>query len=266
MNAKLSIAPEDRLFNLVPSTSTETDWTLADAAAAGLLAAAPPPRRVDRRASWWTVGDQGRTGSCVGWAGAWGVGWYLLRSAGRIPTTDRLSPRYLWMASKETDVFTDRPTSFAESDGTSLKAACDIARKYGFALESDVPFAIRTTMYLGSVNALYAANAQRKIASYINLRKDPDGWRMWLWENGPIMAGLSVDKNWMQCDSTGLLDAFDPASVVGGHAVTICGYRDDGTFIVRNSWGTGWGDKGHAYITPAYLQAAFFDESYGMNV
>lgn len=266
MNAKHVIAPEDRILNLVPSTGTETDWTLADAAEAGLLAAAPPPRSVDRRKSWWTIGDQGKTGSCVGWAGAWGVGWYLLRAAGRISSTDRLSPRYLWMASKETDVFTERPTSFAESDGTSLKAACDIARKYGFALEADVPFAIRTTMYLGSVNALYASNAQRKIASYINLRKDPGGWRMWLWENGPIMAGLAVDRYWMQCGADGVLDAYDAAAVYGGHAVCICGYREDGTFIVRNSWGTGWGDRGYAYITPAYLEAAFFDESYGMHV
>ena len=42
--------------------------------------------------------------------------------------------------------------------------------------------------------------------------------------------------------------------------------RADGRFIIRNSWGTTWGDKGFAYASAAYLQAAFFDESYVMTV
>jgi C1A family cysteine protease len=39
-----------------------------------------------------------------------------------------------------------------------------------------------------------------------------------------------------------------------------------GRFIVRNSWGTGWGDDGFGYVTPAYIAAGFFDESYGISV
>jgi len=30
----------------------------------------------------------------------------------------------------------------------------------------------------------------------------------------------------------------------GGHAVTMCGYNKDG-FIIRNSWGSSWGDRGY---------------------
>jgi hypothetical protein len=37
----------------------------------------------------------------------------------------------------------------------------------------------------------------------------------------------------------------------GGHAVTIVGYNQDG-FIIKNSWGTGWGDKGYAVISYDY--------------
>lgn len=57
-----------------------------------------------------------------------------------------------------------------------------------------------------------------------------------------------------------------PATVAGGHAICIVGYRPDGRFIVRNSWGTAWGDKGFAYVSPGYIQAAFFDESYVMTL
>jgi C1A family cysteine protease len=40
------------------------------------------------------------------------------------------------------------------------------------------------------------------------------------------------------------------------------GYRA-GVFIVRNSWGTGWGDKGFAYASDAYAKEAF-TEAYGV--
>ena len=50
----------------------------------------------------------------------------------------------------------------------------------------------------------------------------------------------------------------------GGHAVSIVGYTQD-RFIVRNSWGTSWGDKGFGYASLAYAQDAF-TEAYGISV
>ena len=41
-----------------------------------------------------------------------------------------------------------------------------------------------------------------------------------------------------------------------GHAVTIVGYTSD-RFIIRNSWGEGWGDNGFAYASLSYAQDAF---------
>jgi C1A family cysteine protease len=43
-------------------------------------------------------------------------------------------------------------------------------------------------------------------------------------------------------------------SVVGGHAVLVCGYNDSNQrFLVRNSWGSGWGDRGYFYMPYAYF-------------
>ena len=57
------------------------------------------------------------------------------------PTNELLSPRFQWMAAKETDQFNTRPTTFVEAEGTSLKAALDVSRKFGTVRDSVLPFA-----------------------------------------------------------------------------------------------------------------------------
>lgn len=255
-----------RITNLVPSRNTENDWTYDDAVSGGIARArVSAPDSVDLRRSWWRVGDQGFTGSCVGWATADGVGRYVMTEAGKITRNQRLSPRFIWMSSKETDEFRQRPTSFVEESGTSLKAAMNVARKYGFAREQELPFEVDTQMWVGPERALYASAARRRI-SYVNLRLNLNRWKTWLASKGPILAGLWVDDHWYEVGADGKLDSWDAGSGGGGHAVCIVGYRKDGRFIVRNSWGTSWGHKGFAYVTPEYLQAGFFPESYGATV
>jgi hypothetical protein len=187
--------------------------------------------------------------------------------AGRLPQAGQLSPRFVWMASKETDQYTTRPETFVEGAGTSLKAAMDICRKYGVVTTTMLPFVINTLMYTGDENSFFAAAAQRKIAAYFNLGKDLNQWKQWLASHGPILAGLSVDHTWDNATATsGNLDNFMPNTVRGGHAVTIVGYTAAGRFIIRNSWGTTWGDKGFGYALPQYIAGGFFDESYGVTL
>lgn len=257
-----------RICNLIPSKDTEKDWKYEDALAAGMLgAAAALPTSVDLRKAWWDIGDQGQTGSCVGWATADGVVRYYMVQANKLAKTEKLSPRYVWMASKETDEYTIRPESFVEEAGTSLKAAMDVCRKYGVVTVSLLSFDIHTLMYTGQENAFYAAAAQRRITSYFNLRKNFNQWRSWLATKGPILAGLSVDQTWDNAGAThGNLDVFLPNTVRGGHAVTVVGYTATGRFIIRNSWGTSWGDHGFGYASASYITGGFFEESYGVTV
>ncbi|MBS0560440.1 MAG: C1 family peptidase [Proteobacteria bacterium] len=257
-----------RICNLVPSRGTESDWRLEHAVAAGALGAvAAPPSSVDLRAPWWNVGDQELTGSCVGWASTDGVARYHMVKAGRLGQNDRLSPRFTWMASKETDTLVNRPETMIEGAGTTLKAAMDILRKYGAAPETMLPFHVQTAMYAGDEDTFFSTAAMHRISAYFNLRKNLNNWRTWLASHGPVMAGLSVDATWDQATQThGNLDVFQPGTVRGGHAVCIVGYTAERRFIVRNSWNTTWGDHGFGYASEAYIQGAFFDESYGVTV
>jgi C1A family cysteine protease len=257
-----------RICNVVPSKGTEKDWNYPDAVAGGALQAlAAPPASVDLRAAWWAINDQEDTGSCVGWATADGVVRHHMVKAGKLANNVLLSPRFVWMASKETDEFTARPETFIEEAGTSLKAAVDIVRKYGAVTNQLLGFHIATKMYTGSETAFFAAAAQRKIASYFNLHRDLNQWKSWLASHGPILAALSVDKTWDNAKNTGgNIDVFQPNTVRGGHAIAVVGYTAAGRFIVRNSWGTGWGDQGFGYVSAAYIAAGFFDESYGVSL
>jgi C1A family cysteine protease len=107
-----------------------------------------------------------------------------------------------------------------------------------------------------------------KISSYYNLSlqrpSDIDEWKRWLATKGPILTRLDVDRTWYDAsDNSGNLDAYRPETARGGHAVALVGYTPD-RFIIRNSWGTGWGDKGFGYASLAYAQDAF-TEAYGVS-
>jgi C1A family cysteine protease len=259
---------QDRICNLVPSVDTEQDFTIKDAIAAGALAgAAKLPAGVDLRAAWWTINDQENTGSCVGWATADGVVRWHMHEAGKLKAAEKLSPRHVWMASKETDSIRGMPETFLEEAGTMLKAAMKVAHKYGVAKETDLPFHLATTMYTGDENTFYAKAAKHRIASFTNLKRNLTDWKTWLAQNGPILVGLDVDESWDDAGAHGgKIDVFKPDTVRGGHAVALVGYRSDGRFIVRNSWGTGWGDQGFGYVKPSYIRAGFYTESYGVTV
>lgn len=253
-----------RILNCIPSPEREDDWRIDTAEDAGVVAAAPriPPRK-DLRALWWRIQDQGSTGSCVGWACADAVlRWHFVK-ANRIATSELLSPRFQWLAAKETDEFSSRPTTFVEAEGTSLKAALDVSRKFGAVKDTVLPFASGMP-YRGDAKTFYAIAAQLKISMYFNLGRDIANWRLWLATKGPILTRLNVDSTWEKATATkGRLDVYKPKTARGGHAVALVGYTPD-SFIVRNSWGTGWGDRGFAYASLGYAQEAF-TEAYGIE-
>src|SRR5215208_1936376 len=254
-----------RIRNCKPSPKPEDDWTYEHATEAEVVDAAPPvPTSKDLRGPWWDVGDQGSTGACVGWASADSVlRWHFVK-AGRLAEKVHISPRFIWMASKETDPNITRPTTFIEAEGTSIKTALDIARKFGVVTDPTLPFA-SGKLYPQDAKTFYAIAALRKVLAYFNLDTNLSSWRAWLATKGPILTRLDVDRTWDEATANGgNLDEYKSKTARGGHAIALVGYTPD-RFIVRNSWGTRWGDKGYAYASLAYAQEAF-TEAYGVAI
>lgn len=73
----------------------------------------------------------------------------------------------------------------------------------------------------------------------------------------PIVFGMSVYESFMghKVAATGIVPMPKATErLVGGHCMAIVGYSlQYDAFIVRNSWGTGWGQKGYCRIPAAYL-------------
>ena len=143
------------------------------------------------------------------------------------------------------------PADRAHCDRTSA-APCTTNRPY-------VTLGLVATSILILIVAPHPASdghaAGLRVSEAVSLRiADIDSQRM--------LARVVVDRTWEQATRTeGELERYLPDTARGGHAVCLVGYTADG-FIVRNSWGPGWGAGGFAYASDDYAADAIH-EAYG---
>ena len=250
------------VLNCKPSLdSNNEDWSYEDAVNSKTITdTSPSPSSKDLRDNWWTIPDQKKTGACVGFATADGVLRWHFTQAKKISKKQSLSVRFIWMANKETDDFTKYPTTFLESAGTSTKLALRVAQRYGCVLEHMLRMDGKLSPLRPKI--FFSIAAQLRISRYYNLGVNLDKWRLWIDKQGPVLTRLDVDRTWKNATQTkGRLSKYNKAKLYGGHAVCLVGYTPD-YFIVRNSWGEKWGDKGFAYASNEYASEAF-SEAYG---
>jgi len=249
-----------RVLNLQPSSHTSEDYTILNAIKSGVIEAKPLPSSVDLRADWWTISDQGNSGACVGFGTADGVLRYLFTKTKALSPNERLASGALWIQAKETDEFIQYPTAFIQLEGTSLKAALNVAQRWGVVRESIAPFG---DLYTKDAPTFYRLSAQMRISGFYNLGKNFNNWKQWLSSSGPILAAINVDSSFENATSTnGMLDNYDNNRIYGGHAICFVGYTQDNRVIIRNSWGKSWGDNGFAYASIDWIMKACL-EAYG---
>ena len=256
-----------RVFNCIESHDQHEDWPLEKAKALGLSARKKkiPPTK-DLREPWWNIGNQGVTGSCVGWAFADSLLRYHFVKSGKLKKSEHISVRYIWMAAKEMDRVCTYPTTFIDDAGTSAKAALRVVTKIGALKTSVLPFE-GGLVKLKEDNFLKVAG-RLKVKAYFNLCGTQSGklerFKEWLAFHGPILTRLKCDPSWNNIKKDGQLRKYDKKRTQGGHAVSIVGYTP-AHFIIRNSWGTGWGHEGFAYASYEYAMDAFH-EAYGIVI
>jgi C1A family cysteine protease len=98
---------------------------------------------------------------------------------------------------------------------------------------------------------------KNRTITYHRVTQDLDQMKGCLAAGYPFVFGFTVYSSFesQQVAQTGIVPMPQPdEEVVGGHAVMAVGYDDSkSSFLVRNSWGTGWGLNGYFWMPYAYL-------------
>lgn len=186
-----------------------------------LLARVPLPKKFKRK-RLGKVLNQGPDPHCVAFAAASLKMHHEKREHGIYPS---FSTSWLYHLCKQQDGIPD-------VDGTFLRVAFQIIQEHGYRAKSGQHFKIDKYVRLHSVQ-------QIKEAIYIY---------------GPVAFGIMVDSGIFNVSNTGLV-AEPNDDTAGGHAMLAVGFDDEfpcegstGAFLVKNSWGNTYGNKGYIWL------------------
>lgn len=204
-------------------------------AAAPLAGAAGVSSSVDwrNRFGWpWltTIKDQGPCESC-----------WVFSAVGVVEAMTRVE-HTIWSLRSEGDVH-DGMGAQCSSTGWPTNAF-DWMKQNGVADPGCWPYETQ--------NLPYKPTADRdgrtvKLSDYVTL-SNVDDQKAWIDNVGPLSACFTCYNDFFGY-SSGVYTANTASGIAGGHCIVIVGYDDSQqAWLVRNSWGTGWGMSGYCWF------------------
>jgi C1A family cysteine protease len=209
---------------------------------------------VDMRPYCSPIDDQGDLGSCTGNSLAGGIDLLDIKYNGKQTRVSRLFI-YYYERVLEGDVNYD--------NGAYIHDGIKVLYTYGAPVETLWPYVISQFKTKPSAAAI-ADGAKRKLVTYQSAANFA-AVKSALASGYPVIIGFDVYSSFE--GAWGNIPHGQPGcgmmpypntkteQLLGGHAVCIVGYNDaNSTFIVRNSWGTSWGDNGYFYMPYEVIQ------------
>jgi C1A family cysteine protease len=216
---------------------------------------------VDYTSEMSLVKDQGRKGSCVGFAVVAMKEWQeqkehideMLKGKKykRKAKHYDLSEQWLYHKTKEID-------DWPNQDGTSIRHALKILQKMGVPPEKAWPYSERT---LGSPKRWAKMIALWTMCG-IYYRLDGIPQIEWTLKNiGPCLVGFGCYEEIFYVGDDGYVPyPANPEVLYGGHAVCLVGYDSKKKLVkFKNSWGKNWGEKGYGYFSYDYVNNFVWD-------
>ena len=140
--------------------------------------------------------------------------------------------------------------------GASIRDGIKTLTKLGDCLESFWPYIIDQFTIKPDDKAYN--NASKYLVDKYYRIKTLDEMKHTLSLGFPFVFGFSVYESFesVEVAKTGIVPMPGKGEhLLGGHAVMSVGYSDaKNEFIIRNSWGSSWGDGGYFYMPYEYLE------------
>ena len=249
-------------FGYLPDIPDARDYTREKAGLAQKKQA-QLPAKADLRAFCPQVFDQGRIGACTANAASGLLGYYLRRAMGKDNVASRMfiykgtrdlmqakgdSGAYIRTTMGALALFGACPEKYWEYDESALDAAPP-AFCYSFAQNYQAMTYFRLDEKSVGIPKMEKADVLLAIKETIA-------------QGIPAMFGFAVFESIKEANGGKIPYPARGEKQLGGHAVLCVGYDDEmaigsskGAFIIRNSWGEAWGEKGYGYLPYDYLMA-----------
>lgn len=201
------------------------------------------------------VYDQLTLGACTGNSISGAIQYDLIRQ-GLAP----LTPARLFIYYNERVI----EGTVGQDAGAVIRDGIQSINKQGVCDESLWPYDV-TQFTVQPSPACYGAALNAKSLQYAAVNQDLESIKQALTQGTPVVIGFTVYESFEDATTAQTGMVVMPGAteeVLGGHAVLIVGANDSeqafngipaGCFVIRNSWGSGWGAGGYCFFPFAYL-------------
>lgn len=212
---------QEKLFGLLPGIGDLANLPLPTITTEQVRAAS-------YEAPHTSIKNQGSCGSCYSFGACATFESYILLKDGQ--TLD-LSEQWFMMKAKEIG-------PYGGCQGWYLDTSMNLMKNNKLPKEADCTYKATETACPSNVKCEYKIGEWASTTDKATIQNA-------LQNNGLVYVGFAVYNDFMSYN--GGYYEYKTGSLRGYHAVAIVGYDEQG-FKVKNSWGTGWGEKGYFRI------------------
>ncbi len=144
-------------------------------------------------------------------------------------------------------IYGNRASNDIQSEGMMPREALQMLSRFGVPREVLLPGLSNYPDAKASItNVLEGEGIPNRIRGYVRLKSLQDISDYLSLLGLPVLFCTQLTESFMTTGSNGVIPS-PSGAVVGGHAMQCVGIQN-GSFILQNSWGTEWGDKGFGYL------------------